>query len=112
MKIKTSMKVCYNFKKVFRCGYCDLYYTFLHYAPTYYNAGVYGWNNDLYIDYKRDIIVTTGYRNMRGDRIPSDIIQKYETLAKETSKKQMSFDDTIEAFNEIVEAFFEDLNNL
>ena len=111
MKIKTSMKVCYNFKKVFRCGYCELQNILRRYDPTYYNAGVYGWNNDIYVDYTHNIAITTGYRNMRGDRIPSDIIKKYEANAKKILDKAFT-EDISEELTANREAFFEELNNL
>ena len=75
------MKVTNNYRKVFRCGYCDLQHVFHGVEPNFYNSGVYGWNCDMYVDYEHDMIITTGYRNMRGERIPSDIISKYEKKA-------------------------------
>ena len=111
MKIETSMKVCNRFKKVFRCGYCDLQNILRRYEPTYYNAGVYGWNNDIYIDYAHDIAITTGYRNMRGDRIPSNIIEKYDNIAKDILKDAFT-EDITEKLNANADAFFEELNNL
>ena len=80
-KTRESMKVTNNFRKVFRCGYCDLQHVFHGVEPNYYNCGVYGWNCDMYVNYEYDMIITTGYRNMRGERIPSDIISKYEKKA-------------------------------
>lgn len=71
-----------NWKKVFKCGYCELQNIFYHTQPQYYNAGVYGWNCDIYCDYTRDIAITTGYRNMAGKRIPYELIKKYDGIAK------------------------------
>ncbi len=83
-KIHTSMKYVSNYwNKVFRAGYCDLAYIFRYEEPQYYNSGVYGWNCDIYCDFARDIAITTGYRNMRGQNIPSEILQKYTAIAKE-----------------------------
>lgn len=83
MKERTSMKVTENYSHVFRAGYCDLYYIMNGYEPTYYNAGVYGWNNDMYIDYRTDTIISTGYRNMRGARIPDYIVKAFSENAKD-----------------------------
>ena len=84
MKIETTMKrIVSMYSKVFRVGYCDLQYIFNGIDPMYYNAGVYGWNCDIYIDHKRDIAITTGYRNMRGKCIPSDILKKYSKIAED-----------------------------
>ena len=86
-KIKTDMKSINNgFRKVFRAGYCDLQYIYKYDNPQFYNCGVYGWNCDIYVDYKRDIAITTGYRNMRGASIPYDLIKKYSEIAEKIDK--------------------------
>lgn len=82
MKMETSMKICKNFKNVFCCGAEDLHYIFKEEQPTYYNAGTYGWNCDLYVDYATDTIITTGYRNTRGTRINYELIEKYTAKAE------------------------------
>lgn len=69
---------------VFRTGYGDLQ-NLLRYSNRYgYNAGMYGWNCDVFNFYKNGkyIVITTGYRNLRGERIPSDIVKKYEDEAR------------------------------
>lgn len=71
------------YRHVFRCGYCDVQRIFRGVQPAYYNSGVYGWNCDIYVDSEYDVAITTGYRNMRGDRIPRDLIEKYEAQAEE-----------------------------
>lgn len=82
-KIKTSMKyIKALYPVVFRCGYCDLQYIYKYNDPTYYNCGVYGWNCDIYVNFKYNAAITTGYRNMRGVRIPDEIINKYTEIAK------------------------------
>lgn len=83
MKIHVSMKyVKAVWRNIWRCGYCDLQYIMKGTEPTYYNSGVYGWNCDVYCDFKSDIAISTGYRNMAGSQIPSDILQKYSDIAK------------------------------
>lgn len=81
-KVHTSMKCCNNFRHVFRAGYCDFQFIMYGIEPQFYNSGVYGWNCNLYADYSRDCIITTGYRNMRGSLIPSEIIRKYDAAAR------------------------------
>ena len=83
MKIRTSMKETWRYSHVFRAGYCDLQYIMNGYEPTYYNAGVYGWNNDMYIGYPTNTIITTGYRNMRGERIPDYIVKAFSENARD-----------------------------
>lgn len=82
MKRQTTMtNITRTFKKVYQTGYCNLQNIFKYDEPQYYNCGMYGWNCDTYIDYERDIAITTGYRNMRGVMIPREIIKKYDEIA-------------------------------
>lgn len=116
-KIKTSMNtITKNFNKVFRAGYCDLNYIFYHDEPQYYNCGAYGWNCDIYIDYKRDIAITTGYRNMRGKSIPHELLKKYTENAKNIllAKNMInkSYDDIEKELEENREQFLKELDNL
>ncbi len=82
MKTKIAMTFITNtYKMVFRCGYCDLCNIFKYDDANFYNCGVYGWNCDIYT-YGLTAAITTGYRNMRGVRIPDDILKKYDGIAK------------------------------
>ena len=111
-KVKTDMKRIRNgYAKVFRCVYCDLYYIYRYENPQFYNCGVYGWNCDIYIDYKRDIAITTGYRNMAGERIPDEIIRKYSAIAK-TIVENGSFTDFEKVEKELEENRENFLNEL
>lgn len=117
-KIKTDMKRISNgYRKVFRCGYCDLQDIYKYESPQFYNCGVYGWNCDIYIDYKRDIAITTGYRNMRGERIPGDIIRKYSEIAKKIYENgcagySFNYDEIKRQLDENRENFLNELDML
>ncbi len=114
-KQHTTIKNIRNlWDKTFRCGYCDLHYIFYYEEPTYYNSGVYGWNCDIYCDYKRDIAITTGYRNMTGKRIPSELIEKYTDNAKKILENQwkVSLDELKKALDENRENFLDELENI
>ena len=92
MKKKTTMNyITGSFEKVWRCGYCDLYYIMKGVEPEYYNAGIYGWNCDVYIDWLHDTAISTGYRNMRGERIPAELLEKYSRQAEEIVKNNFNF---------------------
>lgn len=83
MKTKTTIKnIKYLYKNVYQCGYCELQDIYYGLGATYYNAGVYGWNCDIYTDFARDIAITTGYRNMTGKQIPNELIIKYSKIAR------------------------------
>lgn len=104
-KTHTSMKVTNYYSHSFRCGYCDLQNIFRGVSPMYYNSGIYGWNCDLYVDFETDTIISTGYRNMRGERIDSDIWSKYDKKArhilenvKEWEKREKALEKNRKAF--------------
>lgn len=102
MKIKSAMKVTGMFNNVFRAGYCDLQNIMRGIEPVYYNCGLYGWNNDMYVDYGTDTIISTGYRNMRGEPIDHDIIRKFDAAAREilSGMWERSHDETQELLDE------------
>ena len=115
MKIQTTMKyITKHYNNVFSCGYCDLQDIMKHEEPVYYNCGVYGWNCDIYVDFKRDIAITTGYRNMTGKRISTELIEKYSEIAKEITKNSFAkpFEEIKKALDENRENFFKELVNI
>lgn len=117
MKIQTTMKDIVNrFNKVYRCGYCDLEKIMQYNEPQYYNCGVYGWNCDIYVDYKNDIAISTGYRNMRGESIPKELIEKYSVIAESIYKDwkswEVPFEELKAKLDKNVENFFDELNKI
>lgn len=108
---KTIKSIKKNWSKVWSCGYCDLQYIMIGYEPQYYNAGIYGWNCDIYVDYLRDIAITTGYRNMAGATIPSEIIEKYSKIAQNIMKDSIGTSWSIinEALDNNRENFLDEL---
>ena len=114
-KIKTTMKYVQNvWGNVYRCGYCDLQYIMKYEDPIYYNSGVYGWNCDVYCDFKRNIAITTGYRNMRGRVIPHEIIDRYSDIAKEIVEngRGKSYSEIKAELDQNRENFFNELINV
>ena len=116
MKTKISMKdICQSWKHIYYCSYCDLQDIMRYEEPTYYNSGVYGWNCDIYTYYSRNIAITTGYRNMRGKRIPSELIKKYADIANsimEQSKNGRTYEEIKEALEKNKENFLDELANI
>lgn len=110
-KIHTTIKYIKNvWGNVYRCGYCDLQYIMRYEDPMYYNSGVYGWNCDVYADFKRDIAITTGYRNMTGKMIPDEIIEKYSKIAKEICEDwSKPYEQTRLELEENREKFFDEI---
>lgn len=115
MKEKTTMKsIRNNWNKVFYTGYCELQDIFRYEEPRYYNCGVYGWNCDIYVDYKNDIAITTGYRNMTGRRIPDELIKEYSEIAKEISSNifRKPYEEIKKELDENRENFWNELAKL
>ena len=115
MKTKTTMTHITNtYDNVYRCGYCDLQYIMRYGEAQYYNSGVYGWNCDIYTDPSRSLAITTGYRNMRGRVIPSELIEKYSKVAKNIMKDAINatYDEVKEALDQNKENFFNELANI
>ncbi|WP_303872026.1 hypothetical protein [Acetobacterium wieringae] len=113
-KTKTSMKSIRNsWSKIYSCGYGDLQYIMKYNEPEFYNSGVYGWNCDIYVDYARDIAITTGYRGMTGKMIDNAIIEKYSNIAKKIMENTFNrpYEDIKKELDENVEAFYSELNN-
>lgn len=57
----TAKAIRHGFKNVIEIGYCDLHYILHSIQPTYYTAGMYGWNADVYV-IDSDTAIVTGYR--------------------------------------------------
>ena len=111
MKTKTSMKLTWDFKNVYKTGYCNLQTLLTGKNPDYYNAGYLGWNCDLYI-IDIDTILTTGYSNMRGESIPYDVARKYEIKARKImDRRGWKYETRLEKVAALRNEFFEKLNN-
>lgn len=114
-KIKTTNKYIKTvWGNVYRCGYCDLQYIMRYEEPVYYNCGVYGWNYDVYCDYKRNVAITTGYRNMTGRVIPHEIIDRYSKIAKNIMADAVAtpYEEIKAALDKNRENFFDELVNV
>lgn len=86
-----------NWKEVYYCAYCEL--SELLRSADYYNAGSYGWNWDGFII--EDKLIITGYRNLKGKRIPIETCKKYNDLAKEVVNSATNWDEKSEKLNEL-----------
>lgn len=86
MKFKITRKeIKENFRAV-SVPYCSLQTLLRYRSPIAYNAGVYGWNYDVYdfrCEFSTNICICTGYRGYPGIPVDSDIYTKYEAKAKE-----------------------------
>lgn len=115
MKTEVTRKQINKFyDEVYRAGYCDLQNIFRYEEPRFYNHGVYGWNFDVYTDHTESgdsVAFTTGYRNMTGERIPSELLKRYDEAAREILKNSFAvgFEETKKALDENRAAFIAEL---
>ena len=56
------------YSRIYQTGYCELHPLAPYFRVVGYNAGIYGWNYDVY-DFD-NAAVTTGYRGMIGADLP------------------------------------------
>ena len=68
---KTALK----YDKIYRIGYCELQKILESLSAVGYNAGVYGWNYDVYY-LEENVILITGYRTDCGIKISHEICEK------------------------------------
>lgn len=88
--------------KIVTAGYCDLQYLLSGIDPVGYNAGINGWNYDVYII--GDIGILTGYR-MPNKYPRAAKIEEYEQKASKIVSSRMSALDVISELNKLREAF-------
>ena len=80
-KMKSTKKaIVASYNNVICVGYCDLQNLLNCKSPSFYTAGVYGWNADVY-DFGNTAICT-GYRPFGNASAPYGLIAYYEKLAE------------------------------
>ena len=80
MKVQVTKKFIRRNYRCITIGYCDAYYLLRGLYPSYYTAGVYGWNADIYT-ISTDVAIVTGYRPF-GTRLDYAIVDSLEQQAK------------------------------
>ena len=66
--------------RVYSVGYCQAQSLLMFTRRVGYNAGVYGWNYDVYI--VGDDVIITGYRPFNAEKIDYDLLKEYEEEAR------------------------------
>lgn len=109
MKFRTTQKAIRDgYAKIYRCGYGDLQNLFRHTDAIAYTCGLYGWNFDVYD--VGGVAITTGFRGMLGERIPSELIRKYESKAKKAIERaNFDYKKTRSALDKLIAKFIEEL---
>ena len=66
--------------RVYSVGYCQAQYLLMFTRRVGYNAGIYGWNYDVYI--VGDDVIITGYRPFNAEKISYELLKEYENKAR------------------------------
>ena len=88
MKHKTTRKAVAEANSI-KVGYCDLQSLLKYHDAVCYNAGIYGWNFDVYHVYGLNIC--TGYRNLGGRDAVG--VEEYENKAHEILSSDIPHDE-------------------
>lgn len=109
MKFKTTRKeITQNYKNVICVGYCNAQYLLQGKNPIAYNAGVYGWNYDLYDI--NGVAIVTGYNPFGNIRPNYKTIKKYEDEARKIcSDSWRNYQKMIDQINELLNQFIEEV---
>ena len=92
MKKRASMKVVNGYKYQYFTNWDMSRIMCFKEADFYNDSGIYGWNNDIYLDPLEDIAIMEGYRNFRGKKIPRKIYLKYNGRAKKIYDFKTSYE--------------------
>ena len=94
----TRKEIKENYYRVLQTGYCSMSHLLMGKQPIAYNAGLYGWNFDLYD--VNGIAITTGYRNMVGMAInPMEEEKQAENIWNDRS---LSYADKLEKIDNLL----------
>lgn len=91
MKIQVTRKsIKEAYPRIISAGYCALQHLLWYQKPVAYTASINGWDNDVYeFD---SVAIVTGHRPF-GDTVPRELIQKYESAAKEVFDSGLPYEE-------------------
>lgn len=113
MKHLTKNEIKKQYETIIQVGYCDLYKLTRNLKKIGYNAGIYGWNYDVFeLDWNTCII--TGYRTFdKGTiRLTSDFIQYMDKKANEiTNNNNFNYEKYEKQMNLLKNEFLREYKN-
>ena len=113
MKHLTRNEIRRQYKTVIQLGYCDIYELTRQLKKIGYNAGVYGWNYDVFeLDY--DTCIITGYRTFRKGttRLTSEFTQYMDKKANEiTNNNNRNYEELEKQMNSLKNEFIDNYKN-
>ena len=101
---KKAIKGLYG-NKIISVGYCDLQRLLKYEEAFGYSAGVNGWDCDYYHTDDFAVIISTGYRPIKGIVADYNIVKKYEELAAEVINMNLNFEAAKEKLNQLLKDF-------
>lgn len=108
MKVQVTQKQAKNSYYVFNVGYCDLQTLFMYKKASFYTAGIYGWNSDLYIF--GNIAICTGYRTFNNVNVKIyDIADKFEKKAIEAKASSENLEKILDG---LIDEFLTEIKEL
>ena len=109
MKFKTTRKeINQNYKNVICVGYCQAQDLLRGKNPIAYNAGVYGWNADIYD--VNGVAIVTGYQPFGNIRPDYDTIKKYEDEARRICcNSWINYQKMIDQVDKLLNQFIEEV---
>ena len=72
--------------RVYSVGYCQAQYLLMFTRKVGYNAGIYGWNYDVYI--VGDDVIITGYRPFNAEKIDYNLLKEYNDEARRVQREE------------------------
>lgn len=112
MKFKiTRNEIKENYRAV-SVPYCELQSLLRYRSPIAYNAGIYGWNFDVYDfinDFSTNIAICTGYRNYPGIPVERNIYTKYEQAAKELIYGNTPYQEVRSKLDNLIREFLDEV---
>ena len=103
------MKTRWTCKQVRECnavkiGYCEAWHLLKGLEPIAYTAGIYGWNEDVYL-VGNNTYITTGYRPHGTIKVTYELLDAYEKQAKAIYDGNEDYNTKIAKIADIREKF-------
>lgn len=108
MEKLTKKSINNMYKNKIEVGYCALQYLLYFKNRSFYTAGVYGWNADIY-QVNWDTVIITGYRPFGNIQPDYDLIGKYENKAKRIINTELSTDKAKKEVNKLLDEFIQEI---
>ena len=112
MKAKRTMRDIKSlYPTIIQIGYCGVQDMLCRDYPTYYTAGVYGWNADIY-PIASGVAICTGYRPFGSIKPDRETVSRYEKRAREMRRDLRNVEKLAEHLHNLQAEFVREVCNL